>query len=265
MARYDEPRGGGWRGGDRFPRGREMTPYPEQTPPHYRGGEWDRGYGAPPGPRRGAYSGDFVRGRDVGPPRGWRVGPYATPPRHPEGLVGGRHGEPRGVYGAAYEQFGGRVERGWRGDAYGGRESHGRGYDAGFAREPFIPEEAYRRHPEYRQPHQPREWEAFQHDPGEEMSDEEVRGAVYRRMSADAWLDAGRIDVRVDDGVVTLTGEVDDYLKARYAWDDAWESDGVRGVVNNLTVRADQPRPAHGDVLPQSGGARSKPDETGLG
>jgi osmotically-inducible protein OsmY len=64
--------------------------------------------------------------------------------------------------------------------------------------------------------------------------------------------------------VVTLTGEVDDFLKARYAWDDAWEAEGVRGVVNNLTVRADLPQaPTHGDVVPQSAGDRTSPDEAG--
>jgi hypothetical protein len=167
--------------------------------------------------------------------------------------VGG--GGPRGEYGAAYEQ-------------YGGRASQGRGYDAGWggrgglAREPFMPDEAYRRHPEYRQPRQPREWEAHQHELGQDAGDEQVRASVYRRMRADAWLDPERISVQVEDGVVTLTGEVDDFLKARYAWDDAWEAEGVRGVVNNLTVRADQPHaPTHGDVVPQSAGGSTTADD----
>jgi hypothetical protein len=58
----------------------------------------------------------------------------------------------------------------------------------------------------------------------------------------------------VEEGVVTLTGEVADFMEARYAWDDAWESPGVRGVVNNITVRTDLPHPQHGDVVPQSAG-----------
>jgi osmotically-inducible protein OsmY len=125
-----------------------------------------------------------------------------------------------------------------------------------------MPEEAYRRHPEYRQERQPREWEAHQHEYGaEELSDDEVRDAVYRRMLADAWVDPERIDVQVEDGVVTLTGEVDDFMEARYAWDDAWETDGVRGVVNNLTVRADQPHDTHGDVVVQGAGDRTTAED----
>ena len=45
--------------------------------------------------------------------------------------------------------------------------------------------------------------------------------------------------------MVTLKGEVDDYLEARYAWDDAWEAAGVRGVLNQLTVRTDEPHDEH--------------------
>jgi hypothetical protein len=150
------------------------------------------------------------------------------------------------------------------GGGYGAsRPSQGRGYDGGFAREPFMPDEAYRRHPEYRQERQPRDWEAHQHGYGEDLSDQDVRAAVYRRMEADAWLDPQRIQVAVEDGVVTLTGEVDDFLEARYAWDDAWEADGVRGVVNNLDVRSDQPHDAHGDIVPQSAGDRATEADAG--
>jgi osmotically-inducible protein OsmY len=52
------------------------------------------------------------------------------------------------------------------------------------------------------------------------------------------------------DGVVTLSGEVDDFLEARYAWDDAWEAEGVRGVINNLTVRTAEPHAQMG--MPQT-------------
>jgi hypothetical protein len=215
------------------------------------GGGWDRG---PGGPGQGGF----------GPAR---PGYGADPGGFHGGLGGAR---PRGEYGGAYEEYGGYPGGPARGDYYGGpgvgRGAPGRGYDrgwgGGFAREPFMPEEAYRRHPEYRQDRQPREWEAHQHEYGdEEMGDDAIRDAVYRRMSADAWVDAERIEVQVEDGVVTLTGEVDDFMEARYAWDDAWEADGVRGVVNNLTVRADQPHDAHGDMVVQGGGDRTTPED----
>jgi hypothetical protein len=279
MARYDGQYGGprgGWRGGERGPGGQGFR-FGQQGPPRFNPGpQWSQGYdpGAH-GDGRG-YGGDFGRGPGSGAYGGYGPGQqggwsgrYATPPRRPDGLVGGGGDGPRGEYGAAYEEYGGWPGGPRRGQDYGGRGSQGRGYDAGwggqggFAREPFMPDEAYRRHPEYRQQPQPREWEAYQHELGEEPGDDQVRDSVYRRMRADAWLDPERINVQVEDGVVTLTGEVDDFLKARYAWDDAWEADGVRGVVNQLTVRADQPQTTHGDVVPQSAGGGTTADEAG--
>ena len=70
------------------------------------------------------------------------------------------------------------------------------------------------------------------------QSDEEVLRAVRQALLEDRWLDSSSIGIEVRDAVVLLRGEVNDYLEARYAWDDAWESDGVRGVVNQLEVRS---------------------------
>lgn len=88
------------------------------------------------------------------------------------------------------------------------------------------------------------------------MTDDEIRDAVLANMDEDAWIDPDRIEVDVQEGVVTLTGEVDDFMQARYAWDDAWESAGVRGVVNNLTVRTDVPRDEMD--LPQTAGTERR-------
>ena len=257
MGRYDAGFGGprgGWRGqggwtGERGFGGRGPGSGPRRGPGGYAGGEWSRepgGTGRPMG-RHGFGGGER--------------GPGAWGP-----------GGPRGEYGGAYEGYGGYSgapdSRGFYAGRAGGRPSQQRGYDGewgrggGFAREPFMPDEAYRRHPEYRQHRQPREWEAHQHGfGGEEPDDRAVREAVYARMSQDAWLEPERIDVQVEDGVVTLTGEVDDYMEARYAWDDAWEADGVRGVINNLTVRTDQPQEPHGDVVVQAAGERTTEED----
>lgn len=86
------------------------------------------------------------------------------------------------------------------------------------------------------------------------MHDEEIRDAVLENLFQDSWIDPQQIDVDVEDGIVTLTGEVMDFMEARYAWDDAWETAGVRGVVNHLTVRADEPQ--EGMHLPQTSGER---------
>jgi osmotically-inducible protein OsmY len=86
------------------------------------------------------------------------------------------------------------------------------------------------------------------------MGDEEIREGVLENLFQDTWINPERIDIEVDRGVVTLAGEVRDFMEARYAWDDVWESAGVRGVINNLTVRADLPQDEMD--LPQTSGSR---------
>jgi hypothetical protein len=160
------------------------------------------------------------------------------------------------MYYGGYDREAGYGMRG-RGE-YGG---YGGGYDAGFTRETFVPEQAYRRHPELDRPqeHLRGRWPERGHamgGMGAGMDDGEIRQSVRQNLHQDSWIRPDRIQVEVNGGVVTLTGEVDDYMQARYAWDDAWETGGVRGVINNLTVRTDQPHEQHGDPMPQTGGKK---------
>lgn len=74
-----------------------------------------------------------------------------------------------------------------------------------------------------------------------ELSDRQILDAVCDTMTEDGYIRSDGIEVTVKDGVVTLRGEVGDYLEARYAWDDAWETEGVRGVISHLTVRTEPP------------------------
>lgn len=69
-----------------------------------------------------------------------------------------------------------------------------------------------------------------------EPDDDEVRERVIQSLRSDGFLDADAIQVEVSDRVVTLRGEVSDYMEARYAWDDAWDAPGVRGVISKITV-----------------------------
>lgn len=71
--------------------------------------------------------------------------------------------------------------------------------------------------------------------------DAEIRHLVKQNLQQDTWVYADNIGVSVQRGVVTLSGEVDDYLESRYAWDDAWEADGVEGVINEISVRETEP------------------------
>jgi hypothetical protein len=72
--------------------------------------------------------------------------------------------------------------------------------------------------------------------------DDEVRRDVEEALFFDTWVDAEAIQVEVDDGVVTLRGRLPDYEEVRYATDDAWDVDGVRGVRTELEVRTPEPQ-----------------------
>lgn len=62
---------------------------------------------------------------------------------------------------------------------------------------------------------------------------EEVKDALFY----DTWVDAEAITVEVEDGVVTLRGDLPSYEEIRYATDDAWDVDGVVGVRSELKLR----------------------------
>ena len=66
--------------------------------------------------------------------------------------------------------------------------------------------------------------------------DDELRTEVEEALFYDTWVDAQRISVEVEDGVVTLRGSLPSYEEVRYATDDAWEVAGVRGVKSELVV-----------------------------
>jgi hypothetical protein len=76
--------------------------------------------------------------------------------------------------------------------------------------------------------------------------DAELKEEVQEALFYDTWVDAEAITVEVSDGIVTLTGELPDYEEVRYATDDAWDVDGVRGVRTQLTVRGDSPSQERG-------------------
>ncbi|MBV9774563.1 MAG: BON domain-containing protein, partial [Gemmatimonadetes bacterium] len=72
--------------------------------------------------------------------------------------------------------------------------------------------------------------------------DEELREEIQEALFYDTWVDADAITVEVSEGIVTLRGELPDYDEIRYATDDAWDVEGVRGVRSELTVRGSMAR-----------------------
>jgi osmotically-inducible protein OsmY len=68
-------------------------------------------------------------------------------------------------------------------------------------------------------------------------TDEEIQRDVLAELKWDARLQPNEIGVIVKDGVVTLTGWVDTFLKKWSAEDAAHKVTGVKAVVNNIEVR----------------------------
>lgn len=235
----------------------EYGPGPEERT--WMGGRTQRGYRGGPGYR-------VERGYPGGGRGAWtdyeerRLAEYGYDYEY-----GGRGWPYREGYAGAWEPAERRYrERRPRAGESMGRPYMGRSYRGGMYGPEFAYEEDFG-YPPSRQAMHPRyghtpvdRWPETGHDVDHldadelEMHDGEIREAVLENLFQDSWIDPERIDVEVDRGVVTLTGEVRDFMEARYAWDDAWESPGVRGVVNNLTVRADLPQ--EGMELPQTSG-----------
>ena len=67
-------------------------------------------------------------------------------------------------------------------------------------------------------------------------SDTMLQEDVLRELRWDTRVEAPDVGVEVDDGVVTLTGTVDSYVKKLAAQEAAHRVHGVLDVVNNLTV-----------------------------
>jgi len=76
-------------------------------------------------------------------------------------------------------------------------------------------------------------------------SDEEIAGRILQLFSWDVTIPNDKIQVKVEKGYVTLTGEVDWNFQKRAAYTAAGRISGVLGVASYLTVRA---RPTASDV-----------------
>jgi osmotically-inducible protein OsmY len=68
-------------------------------------------------------------------------------------------------------------------------------------------------------------------------SDSEIQMAVLAELKWDARLQPNEIGVIVKDGVVTLTGWVDSYLKKWYAEDAVRRVSGVKAVANDIDIK----------------------------
>jgi osmotically-inducible protein OsmY len=65
----------------------------------------------------------------------------------------------------------------------------------------------------------------------------EIRSGIERALVRDAEVDASRIEVHSEDGLVRLTGTVRSWPEKRAAAEAAWKAKGVTGVANEIEVR----------------------------
>lgn len=68
-------------------------------------------------------------------------------------------------------------------------------------------------------------------------TDEDIARAVANALEENPAIPAGPIKVRVEEGLVTLEGEVDWHYQRREAEESACRISGVKSVINLLTVR----------------------------
>ncbi|WP_071336270.1 BON domain-containing protein [Burkholderia contaminans] len=64
----------------------------------------------------------------------------------------------------------------------------------------------------------------------------DVAGKIEAALIRHAAEEAGQVGITVQDGCVTLTGQVDSLQQRRLAFDAAWSAPGVRDVVDQLSV-----------------------------
>lgn len=73
-------------------------------------------------------------------------------------------------------------------------------------------------------------------------TDQDILAEVARLIRWDPRIDQAPIEVRIQDGVVTLSGTVESAGRKLAAYEDALRVQGVRQVIDNIEVRV-APRP----------------------
>lgn len=72
--------------------------------------------------------------------------------------------------------------------------------------------------------------------PGQQIDDAAITTSIKTKLAADPDVAAINIDVDTNEGVVTLSGKVESQFQKDEAGRIARATDGVRSVINNLTV-----------------------------
>ena len=72
--------------------------------------------------------------------------------------------------------------------------------------------------------------------PSEDLADQNIAEAVVSSLERNPYVEAEQLDVEVQNGVVTLSGEVPSMIARQAANDSAQRTVGVINVENNLTI-----------------------------
>lgn len=72
------------------------------------------------------------------------------------------------------------------------------------------------------------------------VDDGTITASVKSKLIADKYVPAGKVNVDTYEGTVTLNGSVPSYVARSQAEKLAGDTNGVKGVVNNLRVEAGQ-------------------------
>lgn len=198
--------------------------------PRYHRAEEDRVFGQPRGPRPSPRGGTYAYGAEDSA-RGYRrqYDPYLDRNQGYESLPFNPY---RGEYGASdyassYEE---RTRGGRRHHRGGHRDFWDKATDE-VAAWMGDHEALERRMQDGRASHHGKGPKGYR------RSDERIRDDVSDRLSDDHWLDASDIEVRVENGEVTLSGTVTDRESKRRAERLAESCGGVSDVQNNIKVR----------------------------
>jgi osmotically-inducible protein OsmY len=195
--------------------------------PRYRGEE-DRVFGQPRGPRASPRGGTYAYGAEDSA-RGYQrqYDPYLD---RNQGYESRPFNPYRGEFGASYEDSG--YGRG------GHHRHHGDGRRGFWEKAQDEVASWMGDHDALERRMQDARGSHYGKGPkGYRRSDERIRDEVSDRLSDDHWLDASDIEVRVENGEVTLTGTVTDRDSKRRAERLAESASGVSDVQNNIKVR----------------------------
>lgn len=254
----------GERGGQSFSRGREMEG-PDSYGPGSRGGYGGGGYGGSyQGQGGGIGSGGYFGGSE-----GYRGGyggsqGYGSPGfGGPQGYGSRGFGGSRGYgeqQGFGESPGGGMGQGGWsgQGSEFGGGTATGRAGRYGS-------QTRFDRNPQGRY--------TGRGPKGYSRSDERIEEEINETLARDPEIDASEIEVKVENGVVTLSGSVEEREQKRDVEDLVENVFGVREVENRLRVSRKETEgmgrsPQDARTGPQSGqhqGSQSARSATGAG